>query len=645
MARDITVTPQPVRTTGTDEANSLIRLAVRLHKKLKDQMKADEAIFNQEYEAIPNRKHYKPVKTVTAKAAALNIANAVTHKLPDITCHPRSDEDAAVADAETNSNFLSTFWGHAQSNKKRPVLRDAALFGIVRGAFIFKTTLDQKALRDQPTEPDKPSMSEADLVNNPSVLEQLPEEDLLAIMADNMRYKLEKEAFDNKKRSWQEKYGNKVLINVQARDPKFVYWDPVEEDPEWVIEIYPRAWYDVKRQWKSKLGDFRPSGTSPLPGFQDSETVWFTEIWKQDKYWFGVSNDASHNFVPVQGWTKHPYGFIPYAITGALTSPFHELERQYESIYAGYHDLLNYEYRLKNQVAEYIQKVTQANIVAKMNTPEPIDEALETGTILQLGPTDSIDYLEPGGGQYQILSDMEESVRGELSGRLMVPEVLLGRTRSRSGYGTQVQAQLASQTLLPFTTGLSLAVQKCNEHIMRLVELLPGKTYVWGKWNEYGEAFASKSTIRGFYQNDVEVGIELPSEKAQNSQNEINLWKAGLKSKRAAAKDAGVRNPRKEQLLWMAEQVQQSPQFIQAMGMVAAREIFKIPFPDEIAAAEGQGAPEEKGPPGGMAMPGPEGQPGLYPQAPPGSPAEAQMMQQQAMQPNQGAKKQPMRRR
>jgi len=645
MAKDITVTPQPVRTTGTDEANSLIRLAVRLHSKLKEQMKDDEGLFNQEYEAIPRRKHYKPVKTVTAKAAALNIANAITHKLPDIICHPRSDEDAAQADAETNTNFLITLWGYMQSNKKRPVLRDAALFGIVRGAFIFKTTLDQKAIKDQPTEPTSPTTRESDLIDNPSVMDQLKEEEILAIMAENIQYRLDKEAYDNRMKAWKAKYDNKVLISVQARDPKFVYWDPVDEDPEWVVEIYPRAWYDVKRQWKNKLGDFRPSGTSPLPGFQDSETVWFTEIWKEDKYWLGVSNDASHNFVPVQGWTKHNYGFIPYAITGALTSPFHELERQYESIYAGYHDLLNYEYRLKNQVAEYIQKVTQANIVAKMNSPEPIDEALETGTIIQLGPQDELSYMEPGGGSYQILSDMEESIRGELSGRLMVPEVLLGRTRSRSGYGTQVQAQLASQTLLPFTTGLSLAIQKANEHILRLVEMLPGKTYVWGKWNEYGEAFASKSTIRGFYQNEVEVGIELPSEKAQNSQNEINLWKAGLKSKRAAAKDAGVRNPRKEQLLWMAEQVQQSPQFIQAMGLVAAREIFKIPFPDEIAAAEGQGGgQEEAGPPGGAVMPGPPGQPGLYPQAPPGSPQEGQMMQQQAMN-QQGRQKQPMRRR
>lgn len=632
---------------GATEANQLINIAIDLHRSLKANMSKDERFYR-----LEKPKTYTDSKSVvipTARSAVSFITNALTQEMPSVAMHPRSEEDKALEDAEDLSTFLESCWYYFQSGRKRSVIRDVVWHGLVRGAMIFRVLLDKDLINSKPKQPQKPEKID------PEVLMTLTADEREEYYDSLDKYEEENKKYTSSISSWNKKSENKFPIIVQARDPLYVMWDNVEA-PEFVVEVYPRKYYEVDRIYGKKLKDrFQPQLNSSTGANQD---VWFCEIWKEDKYWYGISSNQTGPFVEVQGWKKHDYGFIPYVIQGAYSTPLPNVEDQFESLFTGHHEMLEYEFRLFNQLAEYIRKIALANIVARVNDPTEVLKATTTGSVIHILPDEDVSFLEPHGGTAQIIQTMLDTVQSYLTRFLLQPEVLQGRTRSRSGYGTQIQAQLAAQTLLPFTTGLSIALQQVNELILRMVEMLPGKISAWGPYSEYGAAYATKDMVRGFYRNDVEIDIKLPSEEGQISQIYTGLVKEGIVSKLYARKKIGIKNPRREERRILVEKAMSHPMIEEGLAFDMVTEL-NIQLPEHIKKAVEEMAkgskpnqPNQK-PPGGPPGAGgpPQGPPGMPPglppsgmpgpgqsQAPgPGSPQEMAMLQNQNAQINPGA--------
>lgn len=614
-------------TSGQGRANKTVAMALDLHRTLKGHMSRDERLYRLQFNKPALFADMRAITIPTARNAVLFIANALTTEMPACTMHPRSDEDKALENAENLSNFLESTWYFLQSGRKRSVVRDAVWHGLVRGAFIFRVLLDKDYLAKKPKLPVKPKLLDDSIIATLSADERANYLDLLD------QYTIDKEAYDTSTASWDKKNKNQFPIRIQARDPIYVYWDNTE-DPEWVVEVYPRKWYEVERMYGKRLKDKYQPGVDKVTGAM--KDVWFCEVWTKDKYWYGLSSTREGNFKEIQAWKEHGYGFLPYVIQGAYSTPLNNIEDQYESIYAGHHSMLEYEYLLLNQLAEYIRKIALANIIAKVNDPAAVLNSVRNGSVIHILPEEEVGFLEPTGGTAQIIQTMLDTVQGYLTRFLLQPEVLQGRTRSRSGYGTQIQAQLAAQTLLPLTTGLSVAIQQVNEMILKMVELLPGKVAAWGPYNEFGEAYATKEMVGGFYRNDVEIEIKLPSEEAQVSQTYVGLVKEGIVSKLYARRKIGIKNPRKEARQILVEKALSQPFVEQALAFDMVLEMG-IKLPDQIqsaidAMAKGGQAPS----PGGGVPAGPQGNPAVQAgpgqgnQPGPGSPQEMAMMQAQA---------------
>lgn len=607
------------------KANKIISIALELHRSLKGQMSKDERLYRLQFDKPSLFADMRAIVVPTARNAVLFIANALTTEMPAITMHPRSDEDKALENAENLSNFLESTWYYLQSGRKRSVIRDAVWHGLVRGAFVFRVILDNDYLSKRPKPPgEKPKLLDSSVVATLSPQERADYLDFLDRWEeDNTKYK---EATS----TWEKKHKDSFPIRVQARDPIYVRWDNTD-DPEWVVEIYPRKYYEVERIYGKKLKDrFQPGVDHVTASMQD---VWFCEIWTREKYWYGISSTSDSNFVEIQGWKDHGYGFLPYVIQGAYSTPLNKIEDQYESIYAGHHSMLEYEFLLTNQLAEYTRKIALANIVARVNDPTQILASVQTGSVIHILPEEEVGYLEPGGGTAQIIQTMLDTVQGYLTRFLLQPEVLQGRTRSRSGYGTQIQAQLAAQTLLPFTTGMSIAIQQVNEMILKMVEVLPGKVAAWGPYSEYGSTYATKEMVGGFYRNDVEIEIKLPSEEGQVAQTYTGLVKEGIVSKLYARRKIGIKNPRKEARQILVEKALAQPMVEQAMAFDMVLEMG-IQLPESVQAAvdamAGGGTPQEPGSAPPQGNPAAQAGPGQGAQMGPGSPQEMAMMQAQA---------------
>ena len=182
---------------------------------------------------------------------------------------------------------------------------------------------------------------------------------------------------------------------------------------------------------------------------------------------------------------------------------------------------------------------------------------------------------------------------------------------------------------------MSIAIQQVNELVLKMVEILPGKVAAWGPYSEYGSTYATKEMVGGFYRNDVEIEIKLPSEEGQVAQTYVGLVKEGIVSKLYARRKIGIKNPRKEARQILVEKALAQPMVEQAMAFDMVLEMG-IQLPEQVQAAidamakgpsqQGGGGPQ--GPPGGN--PAVQAGPGQGAQMGPGSPQEMAMMQAQA---------------
>jgi hypothetical protein len=351
-----------------------------------------------------------------------------------------------------------------------------------------------------------------------------------------------------------EKRSIKFPFAANVINPRNLVWDDSKTRTKWVIEFMERDVDDVGQ----KYPEWKPENPSA------SQAEWF-EYWDEDWVMYVCDRQI------VWGPHRHGYGHLPYtAILPVHSYTFEDgsPEERYRGVLNSVHNLLDEEARLMTQVGALVRTVAYRTI--DFYGPEQNAERVRSDYELFGGknivlpgvdvrpspmvqiPPDIIQQLS------MIQTKIEEAT---------FPNVIRGvrPTGVSSGFGLSVLAGMGRLVFQGVADGLRHALEDINKKWLMLIEnKAGGRVTVYGRNEIHNfDQTIGPDQIRGYHENTVRVKAEAPEEREREALLAMRLKGAGIISLYEAQRRAGITDPMEEQMQIRAEQLLNTPEFIQ----------------------------------------------------------------------------------
>ena len=389
-------------------------------------------------------------------------------------------------------------------------------------------------------------------------------------------------------------------FEVMAPRATNLVWDDSKTRIKWVIEYSERSVRDIARRY--------PEWTK---GRGSSHIAQWMEYW--DEEW--VAYIADNEFV--YGPHKHGYGHLPYTpLYPAHTYTFEDglPQDRFKGILWPVHSLLDSEARLVSQLEAMVR--TTAWRTLDFHGPQAVAERTRDQYELFGG----MNVVPPGvtvsvSPVVNIAQDLFQELNIVQTGieQATFPNVIRGmRPRGVStGFAVSVLAGMGRLVFQGVADGLRHTIEQANSKFAQLVEnKIKGRITVHGRSEVHSfDQAIEPDDIRGYYENTVQVKAEAPEEREREALLAMRLFSAGIVSLYEAQKRAGIINPLEEQLQIRAEQLMNSPEFMQAQVQMLMERVGLLPQMAEAAGAPmGGGMPPVPGGfnPGAMNLGGPQ---------------------------------------
>lgn len=441
----------------------------------------------------------------TAHSIVLLAHGMITTQTPRVRVKRKSESKSAQDNAEKLQKFLAGAWYRNERERHNFPLQRAAWNAVVDGWFCFKVLWDVDA----------------------------------------------------------EEKGN-FPIYIGARDPAFVYPQPTDQLPEYVIESYERPVGEIRSRWGEVIGG------SILPGRRDTDRVTWTEYWDEERCIYLVENTEILN-------VEHGYGFLPYTIGYGYHTPLITGETVGIGILAPIADALRHQQRLFANESAIVEKYAWPTILAESPQGDKLEIDMHPGAINYLMPGESVTYLEWKSTLPEI-KQLADELNGYID-RATFSGVQYGEKQpsGTSGYLGSILASATQIKINPVKRGIEFGMEDVNEKVLRLVErMLPeGETLsVDGedhRQKQFDVSIKAKD-IAGYYNNSVKLQPTLPEDESQKGMIALRLVQANILSKATAReKYLDLESPEDEEEAILREKVIDHPLMTASLGLRAAR--------------------------------------------------------------------------
>jgi hypothetical protein len=513
-----------------DNILTLFKESLRYFQSFRSQCDIEEDYYHGR-RSVPHPTGIDPVWPATA-GAIVNVATDhvdVNNLSIDVPSAPRSR-----ARAERIKKFYQGAW----LSIKKPVLRTA-----VRQAFLYGIAW----MKD---------MFDADRWPNAPVMDDYGD--------DEPAYKAALKAFmEERDISWP--------IEVIVVNPKNLLWDDSKIRVKWVIEYYDQPVRELTKRYPEWTTSKKPT-----------EMATWKEYW--DEEW--VAYLADDEFV--WGPHRHGYGHLPYTpVLPVLSHTFEDgnPEERYRGVLKPVHSLLDEEARLMTQIGSIVR--TTAWRTLDFHGPKGL--ATEAADAYELFGGKNI--LPPGvtvemSPMAQVPPDLYQQlnvVQTQIE-TATFPNVIRGvRPRGVStGFAISVLAGMGRLVFQGVADGIRHAIETVNSNMGRLVEhKLRGRVTVYARTEVHNfDQAISPEDFRGFYENSVQVKAEAPEERERESLLAMRLFSQKMISLYEAQRRSGILNPLEEQMQIRAEQLLNTPEFMQAQAQLLME---RIGLPQQLA--------------------------------------------------------------
>jgi hypothetical protein len=500
-----------------DDLNTLLKEGRDYFRAFHEQCKLEESYYLGT-RPIPVPEGIEAVWPATAHSI-INVATDhvdVNNLAIDVPSAPRSR-----ARAERIKKFYQGVW----LSIKEPVLKTT-----VRQSFLYGTSFTK----------------------NMFVADKWPDSPMLDDFTDDEAYREALQKFqDLRCITWP--------LTVEPVNPQRLIWDDSRAGMKWVLEFSQKRTKELRRKYPEWVGKNDSSDMSE-----------WVEYW--DEEWYAYMADGQF----VWGPFKHGYGFRNYTqLLPVHTYTFSDgpPQNRYKGILNPVHDLLDEEARLTAQIGAIVR--TTAWRTLDFHGPEAMArktaeeyELFGGKNIIPPGVTVAI---SPMAQVPQDLGDQLARVQNFIE-QSTFPNVIRGvRPKGVSaGFAVSVLAGMGRLVFQGVADGLRHAIEGMNSNFARLVEnKIKGRITVYARSDVHNfDQTIEPDDIRGMYENSVQVKAEAPEERERESLLAMRLLSVGILSKYTAMQRAGVMNPLEEQMQIRAEELLNSPEYLQSQTQV-----------------------------------------------------------------------------
>jgi hypothetical protein len=523
-----------------DEILSLWREGQQYYQGFHAQCKVEEEYYNG-LRKIPVPEGIDPIWPATANAI-INVATDhvdVNNLTIDVPSSPRSR-----ARAEKLKRFYQGVW----LSIKDPILRTCVRQSFMYGLGFLKDMYASDQWPDGPT------------------IDQFGD--------DTAAYKKELQDFLDRRQ---------IAFPFEVMSPRAtnLIWDDSRTRMKWCIEFSERRVRDIARRY--------PEWTK---GKDSTSIGQWMEYW--DEEWVAYLMDDEI----VWGPHKHGYGHLPYTpLYPANSYTFEDglPQDRFRGILYPVHSLLDSEARLVSQL-EAMVRSTAWRTLDFQGAPSQAEKARDSYEIFG-----GMNVLPPGvtvavSPMVNVGQDLfaELNIVQTLIEQATFPNVIRGiRPRGVStGFAVSVLAGMGRLVFQGVADGLRHTIEQANSKFAQLVEnKIKGRVTVHGRTEVHSfDQSIEPDDIRGYYENVVQVKAEAPEEREREALLAMRLLQSGVISLYEAQRRSGIINPLEEQLQQRAEQLMNSPVFMEAQVQLLMERVGLLP---QLAAAAG--APEQAG--------------------------------------------------
>lgn len=514
--------------------------------------KDDDLIDGKFMNVVPATWSDESTEIIAPPTASDAIQNAADHILsvPRIYVPVRPvevDTLGAQQTAERVQDFYQKFWDNAFTYCGDPLGR--AKTPLMKGKAVLKKTLKWDMI---PTLPDNPTRAQKDKF---------------------------KRQLANAGRST-------FLWNIEVIPKESVFEDPERPwDPGYVFETYEISYMEAAKRFpalKAKYGD-DPDLMSKVD---------YVEYWEKPegsskgKFIQWVAGERVHSADNPYCW-EHPLssegeeryeGYVPYAIGDpgwGDQRPDCKPEDRYVSLIKSARSVLDAECRFLTEMHEYLKLYIWKPLVGK-NIPANL--SLSPGAIWSLKDDQEVEFLQPGEMPVSLLQGLARI------NQYVDQTAKLGQLGGQAQRGVDTATE-AAQLVQNSATKLNGPVRSMRRMVMQMNTQIGQDVehVIEGAITLYGATGAGSSDVtvkpsdfNGFYMTSVEM--DTSDEAAINLRN-ARMW-ADLAQRikvpdTFVLKQAGVQNGTSLKDEWLLEQLEQSPQVLQALTMLMVNELGK----------------------------------------------------------------------